>query len=385
MSKKAYIIFIISILSVYTAVSQNIDISQNWKFEFGDNVSWAQLSTDDNNWKTMPKLGIVEDLGYPDFKGFAWFRKKVVIPSSFKANALKYGYINLVLGGIDDSDQGFFNGKMVGESGKLPPDSYIQGFYTFRMYKINPNEVLWDKENIIAVRLYDHLENGGFYKGPYLICVPNDIDFRPAEKEVPTFTLPKDYEIWTKNVQLPANLKTNAAKNNGLILNTNLPGNVKFFINDKLITESNTPNAHRIFVPNTMLKWTPAETLTIYLAKNNPKDEIMFSKLTFEDAGLSDMLYITNKSGANSDFVYDMEVINHSNIDITGTMSLELVSDTYKIEDKILQPLTIVKGGTKILTYKFKPAFSGAYFIHYKIIDTAGNILMGSVAKGFAP
>jgi hypothetical protein len=178
--------------------AQTIDISKDWKFEFGDKAEWAQLKTDDSQWKSMPKLGFIEQLGYPDFQGFAWFRKRIVIPSSLKANAEKYGYAMVVLGGIDDSDQGFFNGKMIGESGKLPPDTYVQGYYEFRMYKIDIKDILWDKENIIAVRLYDNTGDGGFHKGPYIFSVPEGDTYKTTDK-VPA-PLPEGKQAWSKKI-----------------------------------------------------------------------------------------------------------------------------------------------------------------------------------------
>jgi DUF1680 family protein len=74
--------------------------------------------------------------------------------------------IKLYLGKIDDADQTYFNGKLIGATGSFPPD-YITQWEKPRMYIIPEAAVLWDKENIIAVRIYNLIGGMGMWEGPY--------------------------------------------------------------------------------------------------------------------------------------------------------------------------------------------------------------------------
>jgi len=78
----------------------------------------------------------------------------------------------LMLGMIDDIDQTFVNGTMVGSVGDwkfdILPNSFNQNneWETIRGYYIPDNVLLFGKENTIAVRVYDGFMDGGIYQGP---------------------------------------------------------------------------------------------------------------------------------------------------------------------------------------------------------------------------
>lgn len=74
--------------------------------------------------------------------------------------------IKLNLGKIDDADQTYFNGKLIGETGSFPPN-YTTQWEKQRVYTIPENEVQWDKENVIAVRIYNLVGGMGMWEGPY--------------------------------------------------------------------------------------------------------------------------------------------------------------------------------------------------------------------------
>jgi len=90
-------ILIIGLLFHIKSYSQYIDISKNWLINVGDTLEWAGSSFNDSNWKTIDTIGLFERNGFPDFDDFGWVRKKVVIPSSLKNSAEKYGYFYLSL------------------------------------------------------------------------------------------------------------------------------------------------------------------------------------------------------------------------------------------------------------------------------------------------
>lgn len=189
------------------------------KFKQGDDLNWASLEFDDAYWD-IKLLATSWASTTQKANVFAWYRIKIVIPSSMKSLAENGNGIKLNLGKIDDVDQTFFNGKLIGQTGSLPPN-YQTKWDVKRSYIISENDVLWDKENVIAVRVFSPDNAGiGMYEGPYNYAPVQWSDF-----------ISTAYEI----------LET---ENNGFITyitftnNSNKPfdGNIKYWVADKTNT-----------------------------------------------------------------------------------------------------------------------------------------------------
>jgi sialate O-acetylesterase len=84
-----------------------------------------------------------------------------------------------MLGKIDDIDQTFINGTLVGSVGdwnfETFPESFNQNneWEVIRGYYIPDNVLLAGKENTIAVRVYDGFMDGGIYLGPIGLITQN--------------------------------------------------------------------------------------------------------------------------------------------------------------------------------------------------------------------
>ena len=147
-------------------------ITEGWRIQKGDNPAWSQPNFDDSAWKAIPVGQPWEKGGLPKYDGYAWYRLKLTIPSTLdeKARAEKHQKLLLNLGKIDDVDTTFFNGVKVGATGdpSNPSDSWTQE----RKYEIPLNLVRWNKDNVIAVKVFDHDGNGGLHKGPYTLSAP---------------------------------------------------------------------------------------------------------------------------------------------------------------------------------------------------------------------
>jgi cephalosporin-C deacetylase-like acetyl esterase len=146
------------------SVSQSI-VPAEWRFLTGDKQEYIDSATNDYWWHKISPLTSWEKQGFPGYDGFAWYRVKVVVPVSMKKNACKYDGLILNLGKIDDADQTWFNGHMVGATGKMPPD-YAGAYDVPRSYLIPPEYVRWGGKNSIAVRVYDAGGDGGLWGGP---------------------------------------------------------------------------------------------------------------------------------------------------------------------------------------------------------------------------
>src|SRR5205085_764216 len=165
---------------------------------------WEGQITEDSTWKEIKDVGLFENRGFREtFRNFGWARKKVFIPSSLKAAAEKSGYFYLSVGMINDADQTFFNGRLAGETGGMPPDQIGVNRGT-RLYKVDSRQILWDRENNIAVRIYSNFHNGGLAGGKYNVIIPSDNIFHATENTVSEVALPKDAKSYEASTHIDA-------------------------------------------------------------------------------------------------------------------------------------------------------------------------------------
>lgn len=142
----------------------------NWKFSLGDDMEWASADFDDSLWDNIYAPSAWENEGFNGYDGYAWYRRVV------NGDQLKdYYNLQLNLGYIDDSDQVFFNGVLIGYSGTFPPN-FNTAYNAKRAYHI-PNELIRDGENVIAIRVYDTVLGGGIISGEIGIYTASDIGF----------------------------------------------------------------------------------------------------------------------------------------------------------------------------------------------------------------
>jgi len=149
--------------------AQNL-LKLDWKFNTGDNSSWAWPQFDDSQWGTIEAGTGWENQGYGTYDGFAWYRQEVFIPENLKKIAEENGGLVLRLAKIDDSDVTYFNGQILGTTGGLPPD-YESGYGDSRVYSIPVDRVSWGEQNTIAIRVYDGGGGGGIVGTPVSLSV----------------------------------------------------------------------------------------------------------------------------------------------------------------------------------------------------------------------
>jgi sialate O-acetylesterase len=112
---------------------------------------WANTDFNDSDWKTMDLPRFWQSVGL-NFNGVVWFRKSFEVPKSWAGKELV-----LRLGAIDDFDQTYFNGVLVGDH----PDGTPEAYQIKREYRI-PGTLVRPGRNVIAVRVFDHCGQGGF-------------------------------------------------------------------------------------------------------------------------------------------------------------------------------------------------------------------------------
>lgn len=137
-----------------------------WKFTTGDNPKWSHENFNDENWESINVPSFWESQGFDGYDHFAWYRTKFLLNSSLYDEKLV-----LLLGKIDDLDEVFINGVLIGSTGGMKKNekgylSTDKEYLKLRKYYIPSNLLYKDKENVIAVRVYDGWIDGGIYEGP---------------------------------------------------------------------------------------------------------------------------------------------------------------------------------------------------------------------------
>jgi hypothetical protein len=137
----------------------------NWKFRIADDLSWAKEDYDDSSWDNIVVPAGWEEQGFREYDGFAWYRKTFKLPANFTTDDMV-----ILVGRIDDMDQVFINGKLVGETGNIErrharDDEHERP----RTYFIPDGLLKPGKSNTVAVRVYDQEQRGGIYEGPVTI------------------------------------------------------------------------------------------------------------------------------------------------------------------------------------------------------------------------
>jgi sialate O-acetylesterase len=146
-----------------------VKLNGYWKFSIGDDSTWSSPSFNDESWESIYTPKNWERQGYVGYDGFAWYRKTLFIPSVSEKSTLF-----LHLGNIDDADEVYLNGKLIGKTGEFPPN-YASAYNWSRDYIIPVDLIRENAQNVIAIRVYDSEGEGG-------LCSSN-ISIRVNENE----------------------------------------------------------------------------------------------------------------------------------------------------------------------------------------------------------
>ncbi|HEY2406416.1 MAG TPA: sialate O-acetylesterase [Polyangiaceae bacterium] len=117
----------------------------------GERRGWPRPEFDDASWSAMLMPSFWQHHGLA-FNGVVWFRRELELPAHAAGQDLL-----LSLGAIDDYDHTYFNGELVGSHPDGTPDAY----QTPRRYVV-PGRLVRGGKNTIAVRVFDHVGEGGF-------------------------------------------------------------------------------------------------------------------------------------------------------------------------------------------------------------------------------
>jgi hypothetical protein len=160
-----------SLALVFSSCNTNepevIRLSKGWKFKTGDNTAWAKPDLDDDGWDSINVSTTWESQDNNFYDGYAWYRVKFRLPSSLKGNPFFNDTLQLIIGRVDDTEQTFLNGELIGQNGKnmpavhdsLPPfesDRNAYSYYRRYVLPVNDPRIKWDDMNLLAIRVNDH-------------------------------------------------------------------------------------------------------------------------------------------------------------------------------------------------------------------------------------
>jgi hypothetical protein len=155
-----------------------------WRFHIGDDLHWADANTDDSGWETIDMTAVPGSHdgdvglpnyvggwmshGHPDHHGYAWYRRSVTVPAGFAS----WEILGPTL--VEDGYEFYWNGKLLGGSGRLGPHPRVVGTRPLRF--VLPADAAGTR-GVLAVRAYmlpggTSADGGGMHSAPILAPRP---------------------------------------------------------------------------------------------------------------------------------------------------------------------------------------------------------------------
>jgi hypothetical protein len=156
-----------------------------WQFRTGDDPHWADPTTDDRGWETIdmtaPRGSHDGDVGLPDYvagwmahghpgyRGYAWYRRAVTVP----AGPASWDILGPTL--VEEGYEMYWNGRLLGGSGRLGPDPRVVGTRPLRF--VLPADMA-GTHGVLAVRAFmlptaaPSADGGGMHSAPILAPRP---------------------------------------------------------------------------------------------------------------------------------------------------------------------------------------------------------------------
>lgn len=149
----------------YTRGDYNaLNLEGLWKFQEGDNFKWKEPNIDESEWSYLMAPGLWRYLGKKVWESYGWYRKKFVLPQRLKNKQL-----TLILGKIDDFDEVYINGVLIGETNDGERYGNSWSYKETRVYPVPDDIINENGENTIAVRVQDLGGHAGIYEGPLVL------------------------------------------------------------------------------------------------------------------------------------------------------------------------------------------------------------------------
>jgi sigma-B regulation protein RsbU (phosphoserine phosphatase) len=140
-----------------TQLGDSVDLSGNWRFQWGDDARWTQPDFDDSGWRVISTKKSWSEQGVERRPGFFWYRARVKLPA-------RHGPLSLLSAGSPVSYEIYANGRLIGRLGSFPPQpkTYRGIDRTFSI----PDSATRGESMVLAIR---------FWMWPLLVSGAGDI------------------------------------------------------------------------------------------------------------------------------------------------------------------------------------------------------------------
>ncbi len=249
---------ILSVLVLFCTISlpsfaQDVSV-ENAKFRIGDDVSWAGVNVDESAWRDITNTNTWTSQGIKCENGYGWYRYHVTIPKRLLEQSDLKETVDFNMGKIDDADEVYLNGRLIGKTGRFPadPKGYESRWSVLRVYSVKANSDLirWDADNVLAVRVYNGGDPGGMFQGPVSVRVPNTIDnLSISIKETSLSPDPSPVREGNSNVICTLNSKIAATKSGVLSVQVQDPETGKVLAEKTQKVSVNTRKSSKVSLP----------------------------------------------------------------------------------------------------------------------------------------
>lgn len=196
--KNSYFIFFCCIALLFSCQSKNdivIPADGKWKFKTGDSAIFANPNYNDASWDSISPNMVWEMQGYSMYNGIGWYRLHFYLPEKMKKNAWMKDSIQIIIGQVDDWDETFLNGEIIGQNGVTIradrsnlPAKLTGGADAYRLLRkyvlsVSDPRLRWNQENVLAVRAIDFGGGGGIYGKTHFISMVDLKDFLHFDTE----------------------------------------------------------------------------------------------------------------------------------------------------------------------------------------------------------
>ncbi|MGA7856427.1 MAG: GGDEF domain-containing protein, partial [Terracidiphilus sp.] len=171
-----------AVLSVDGLGKGSVPLEGPWQFHLGDNGEWALPQAGDDQqdvgWEQISPDKTWGAQGHPAYTGYAWYRKHLhLTPAAGAAPDFA-----LLIRRIDDAYEIYWNGRLVGHNGTLPPDPSYPFSPPVQTFGLGPA-----RDGVLALRVwkaplssFDSDQLGGLHAAP-VIGSPSAIAAQKAE------------------------------------------------------------------------------------------------------------------------------------------------------------------------------------------------------------
>jgi hypothetical protein len=136
-------------------------VDSSWRFHPGDDPQWSQPDFDDSAWTHIDPRTDWSTQGYARDQEFAWFRFRLRVPAQATSLVLE-------LPRIHRNYQLFSDGRLIGQSGKLPPEHAQMVNSAARVFTLPIRPGTHPREISVAIRLWQDPSLFGLHEGVLL-------------------------------------------------------------------------------------------------------------------------------------------------------------------------------------------------------------------------